>query len=378
MTNELPLSSAPEAQGDGIPYITTDYYSTADYQLVCNAHQALARQHRAEKFDTIGWYWKTAKKEEPGQEYHKESVGPFTLHSSPLKDMPFPLVAIYMDSQIKTYMDRDTLGDAVRQRTKIADEKRQQAIRAAREAELARRIGGESLQGSDVQIAMVEYCGYIVSGMMINPGKKDKTVAAIMQSPSERATAMAALQAQYTLPAEDPFLAQKENEIVDLIRYFRTPDHVLKKILSPHLLQRKSYRRTVQLIRALTISEVFAVTKRWMERNGREITTGVCETPNKDVKLLIEGRKVKTPDGKEVRVGGIPHRVVTAATGAELYPAYYENRPEGKTKIYTLYAFDFGQIALQAKAYRAQATTAYGGLSAHGIHTLFAWMIGPL
>src|SRR5262249_34347822 len=143
-----------------------------------------------------------------------------------------------------------------------------------------------------------------------------------------------------------------ENEIVDLIRYFRTPDYVLKKILSPHLVHIKSYRRTVHLIRALTISEAFAATKRWMEKKGRAITTGVCETPSEDVKLLVKGKKVKTPDGKEVRVGGIPHRVLTSATGAELYPVAYENRPEGKTKIYTLYAFPFGEIALQAREYR--------------------------
>ncbi len=72
---------------------------------------------------------------------------------------------------------------------------------------------------------------------------------------------------------------------------------------------------------------------------------------DEDVKLLIEGKIVRSPDGTEVRIWGIPHRVLTSATGAELYPAYYANRPEGKTKIYTLYAFDFGEVANQTKRY---------------------------
>jgi hypothetical protein len=95
-----------------------------------------------------------------------------------------------------------------------------------------------------------------------------------------------------------------------------------------------------------------------METHGRKITTGVCETPTGDVKLLFEGRKVKTVDGQEKRVGDIPHRILTTATGLELYPLAYENRPEGRTKIYTLYAFDFEEIVLRAKVYREQAVAA--------------------
>ncbi|SRR5216684_1794586 len=108
-----------------------------------------------------------------------------------------------------------------------------------------------------------------------------------------------------------------------------------------------------------------------MKREGRAIRVGVVETPNEDVKLLVEGKKVKAPGGKEVRVGGIPHRVLTVATGAELYPAAYENRPEGTTKIYTLYAIDFAAVALHAMKYREHAIAAYGrarlalGLSQH-------------
>src|SRR5712692_3047359 len=309
-------SNAIAAELQSMTYSTTDYYSTADYPIVCAAHQAFVREHRASEIDTIGWYWKTAGKSEPGEEYHKESVPPFTLHSGPLKSVPLQLLAICMDSQIKTYMDRDALGDAVRQVTSMVEPDGQGAFRTARGKELARRIGGESLQG-DVQVAIVEYNGYAVSGMMVNTGKRDETVAAIMQSPAKREAAMAALQARYDLPPGDPFLGQRENEIVDLIRYFRTPDQLLKRILPTDLVQRSLYRRTVQLIRALALSEAFAATKRWMKREGRAIKVGVVETPNEDVKLLVEGKKVKAPGGREVRVGGIPHRVLTVATGAE-------------------------------------------------------------
>jgi hypothetical protein len=318
----------------------------------------LVREHRPAEIDTIKWYWKTAGEREPGEEYHRESVPPFTVHSGPLKSVPLPLLAICMDSQIKTYMDRDALGDAVRPGGPRVDPEGQDAFRTARGKELARRMGGESLQG-DVQVAIVEYNGYAVSGMMVNTGKRDETVAAIIESPTKRAAAMAALQARYTLPPGDPFLEQKENEIVDLIRYFRTPDQLLKEILPADLVQRPLYRRTVQLIRALALSEAFATTKRWMKREGRAIKVGVVETPNEDVKLLVEGKKVKAPDGREIRVGGIPHRVLIVATGVELYPVAFENRPEGTTKTYTLYAIDFGAVALHAKKYREHAIAAY-------------------
>src|SRR5712692_5327413 len=85
----------------------------------------------------------------------------------------------------------------------------------------------------------------------------------------------------------------------------------------------------------------FSATERWMKMHGREITTGICVTQNDDVKLMIEGKRVRSHDGTEVRVGGIPCRILTAAPGVELYPEFYGNRPESKTKIYTLYAFDF-------------------------------------
>lgn len=57
-------------------------------------------------------------------------------------------------------------------------------------------------------------------------------------------------------------------------------------------------------------------------------------------------------------VGGIPHRVLTAATGVELYPKPYPDRPEGRTKVFTLYAFDFATIAAAARVYRLKATSA--------------------
>jgi len=53
-----------------------------------------------------------------------------------------------------------------------------------------------------------------------------------------------------------------------------------------------------------------------------------------------------------------PGAILTTATGLELYPVAYENRPEGRTKIYTLYAFDFEEIVLRAKVYREQAVAA--------------------
>jgi hypothetical protein len=339
-------------------YNTFDYYSLEHSTLVCNAHHALVRQYRSEELDAIRWYWKRATRKSAQLEYQTESVGPFTLHSGPLSSLPLPIVCIYLDSQVKTYMDRDALGDAVRHGVQSSVEHKR-AISAARERELARRIGGGSLQGADVQMVAVEYNAHLLGGMIVNPGTKDETVGTIMQSSPGKATSIAALQANFALDADDPFLAKKEGEIVDLVRYFRAPDQVVKGILPPPLLERQMYRRAIHLVRALTISEVFAVTARWMARKGKRITTGVCETPNDDVKSLIEGRKVKTLEGTEIRVDGIPHRVLTSSTGTELYPDAYKDRPEGTSKIYTLYSFDFDEIASRSREYRALAIAAY-------------------
>jgi hypothetical protein len=329
-------------------YNPNEYYSTADHTLVCAAHQALARRYRANELDALSWYWTAARTADPGREYHRETVGPYTLHSGPFASLPLPLVCIYLDSQIKTYMDRDALGDAVRSRVS-SDEG---AIRAAREKELARRVGGGSLEGTDLLIAMIEYNGYVLGGMLVIPGIHDETVGSVMQSRGHRPTSITALQAKFTLPPGDPFLTRRESEIAEFVRYFRAPDHALEKILPPRLLEQSVHRKAVHLIRALTISEAFAVTTRWMIKRRRWITTGVCETPNDDVKALIEGRKG--------RVDAIPHRVLTRSTGAELYPDAYQNRPEGTSKIYALYAFDFAEVSERAKRYREVAVAAYG------------------
>jgi hypothetical protein len=338
-------------------YNTTEYYSTADYELVRNAHQALVRRYRAEELDTTEWYWKAATQASSQDEHHIESVGPFTLHSGPLKSLPAPLVGTYLDSQIKAYMDRDALGDAVREGVYTSDEHKPDATREARETEVAKRIGGRGLS-LDVQMAMVEYGGYVLGGIVVSPGERDETVATIMES-SERATSISALQAKFRLPPDDPFLTKRENELVDLVKYFRAPDHALRRILPAPLLEKKAYRKTVHLVRALTISEAFALTERWAARRGRAITTGVCETPNDDVRALIEGRRVRSLEGQEIRLGAIPHRILTSSTGAELYPAAYQGRSEGQSKIYTLYAFDFAEIASRSQEYRRLAIAAY-------------------
>ena len=338
-------------------YNTTDYYSTADYELVCNAHQGLVRRYRAEELDTTEWYWKAAEGASSQDEYHRESVGPFTVHSGPLKSLPGSIVCTYLDSQIKTYMDRDALGEAVRERVYASDEDKPEATREAREREVAKRIGGRGLS-LDVQLAVVEYGGYVLGGIIVSPGKRDEAVATIMES-SDRATSITALRAKFRLPPDDPFLAKRESELVDLVKYFRAPDHVLRRILPSSLLERKTYRKTVHLIRALTIAEAFALTERWATMRGRAITTGVCETPNDDVKSLIEGKRVRGLDGQEIRLGAIPHRILTSSTGADLYPAAYQGRPEGESKIYTLYAFDFAEIALRSREYRQLAIAAY-------------------
>ena len=59
-----------------------------------------------------------------------------------------------------------------------------------------------------------------------------------------------------------------------------------------------------------------------MKESGRatRITTGVCETPNGDVKALIEGREINTVLGDIVRINAIPHGVLTSSTGAQRYP----------------------------------------------------------
>jgi hypothetical protein len=329
-------------------YNPSEYYRTADYALVCAAHQALAGRYRANELDALRWYWKAAGSGDSEQEYHRETVGPYTLHSGSFGTLPLPLVCIYLDSQIKTYMDRDALGDAVRSRVN-SDEG---AIRVAREKELARRIAGGSLEGPELLIAMIEYDGYVLGGIMVNPGIHDETIGSVLQSRGGRPTSITALQANFTLSPGDPFLAKRESEIADLIRYFRAPEHVLEKILPRRLLEPSVRRKAVHLIRALTISEGFAMTARWMTNRRRWITTAVCETPNDDVKSLIEGRKA--------RIVGIPHRVLTSSTGAELYPDAYQNRPEGMSKIYTLYAFGFAEVSERAKRYRELAVAAYG------------------
>jgi hypothetical protein len=348
---------------DKCAYDVFKYYNIAEHELVFAAHRALAESQRGPELETAPWYWRSAGIRIPGRKHHRETVGPFTMYSGPLGGLPLPLVSIWIDSQIKTYMDRDALGDAVKpSQPQIGS---QQGLRErAREAELAKRIAGATFH-PDAQIAVVEYAGYAVGGMMVNPGKTDQTVGAILESAESRNDSIAALQANYSLPTGDPFLALREHELVDLVKYYRLPDTALKQILPAQLLERQVYRRTAHLIRALTISEAFAMTERWMLETGRNITTGVCETPNEDVKLLFHGRKVKAADGSKTVVGGVPHRILTAASGVELYPASYKNRPEGRTKIYTLYTFDFQRIAAESKIYRANAMSSKAGQAPH-------------
>jgi len=348
-------------EGDGLSeYSTYAYYSTAEHHLVCAAHQELVRRHRGQLADTVRWYWNRATGCEAMTACRTEVVGPYSLHSGSFWDLPLPLVCIYLDSQLKTYMDRDALGDEVKHRSRSGGTNDRE-IRASREAELARRIGGGSLQAGDLLIAMIEYRGYVLGGMIVNPGTRDESVGSLMARDGG-ASSIAALQAKFTLPEDDPFLVMKESAIADLVRYFRIPDHALREILSPDLLNRAIHRKAVHLIRALTICEAFAVTQRWMARRATRISTGVCETPNGDVKALIEGRQIKMAHGGTIRVNAIPHRVLTSSTGAQLYPAAYQNRPEAMSKIYTLYAFDFGDVAERAQKYRAKAISAFESL----------------
>src|SRR5262249_38521338 len=144
-------------------------------------------------------------------DYHRETVGPYTLHSGRFVGLPNRLVCIYLDSQIKTYMDRDAVGDAVHYRVNACED----AISAAREKELARRIGGAGLDGEDLLIGLVEYGGYVLGGMIVNPGIHDATIGSVMDSPEHQGASITALQARFTLPADDPFLAKRENEIAD-------------------------------------------------------------------------------------------------------------------------------------------------------------------
>jgi len=315
------------------------------------------RRPLGELRDTVRWYWNRPTRCQGTTECRTEVVGPYSLHSGSFWDLPLPLISIYLDSQLKTYMDRDALGDAVRQRSR-SEGINDRAVQASREAELARRIGGASLQAADLLIAMIEYRGYVLGGMIVNPGTHDESVASLMAR-GGGASSITALKANFTLPENDPFLVMKESAIADLVRYFRIPDHALREILSPDLLNRAIHRKAVHLARALTICEAFAVTARWMAGRATRITTGVCETPNGDVKALIEGRKIKTVLGGIVRINAIPHRVLTRSTGAQLYPAAYQNRPEGMSKIYTVYAFDFGDVAERAQEYRANAIAAF-------------------
>ena len=338
-------------------YSTLDYFSVDAFEVVCAAHQSLVGRYRPGEIDSITWYWKRQGAQGDSGAYHREEVGPVTVHSGPMAHLPLELVAIFLDSQVKTYMDRDALGEAVRRTPQNGAPQTDTAMTIARERELARRIGGGSLQSTSLLMAVVERRGYALGGMIVNPGNTDFAVAEVMQAPS--ATSIAAFQAKFSLPPGDPFLSMKENAIVDLVRYFRAPDHVLRRALPASLLERTAYRKAVHLIRALTISEAFAVTARWTGSNRRVITTCVCETPNDDVKALIEGKRLRRLDGGEVKVGGIPHRILTSSTGAELYPVAYQNRPEGQSKIYTLYAFDFADIAARAREYRQGALAAY-------------------
>ncbi len=338
-------------------YSTLDYFGIDRYEVVCAAHQSLVRRHRPAEIDSVTWYWKRRGAPGDSDAYYREAVGPVTLHSGPVANLPLELVGIFLDTQVKTYMDRDALGDAVRRTPPNGAPHSDTCTTIARERELARRIGSGGLESTSLLMAVVERRGYALGGMIVNPGNTDSTVAEVMQAPS--AMSITAFQAKFSLPAGDSFLSLKENAIVDLVRYFRAPDHVLKKILPASLLERTAYRKAVHLIRALTISEAFAMTARWMGSNRRLITTCVCETPNDDVKALIEGKRLRRIDGSEVRVGRIPHRILTCSTGAELYPAAYQNRPEGQSKIYTLYAFDFADIAARAEEYRQAALAAY-------------------
>lgn len=339
-------------------YNTFDYFGIDAYEAVCAAHRALVCRYRPEEMDSVAWYWKPRLALGDPHAHHREVVGPFTMHSGPVANLPPELVGIFLDSQVKTYMDRDALGDAVRRPLQNGALQTADATAIARERELARRIGGGSLQSSSLLMVVIERRGYALGGMIVSPGNADCTVGEMMQTPW--ATSIAAFQAKFTLPADDPFLGKKENAIVDLVRYFRAPDQLLKRILPTSLLERTVYRRAVHLIRALTISEAFAMTERWMACHRRMITTCVVETPNEDVKALIEGRRLRRLDGSEVKIGEIPHRVLTCSTGAKLYPAAYQNRPEGQSKIYTLYTFDFADIAALAREYRREAVAAYG------------------
>ncbi len=332
-----------------MPYSTLDYFSIDTFEVVCAAHQSLVRRYRPAEIDSVTWYWRRGASCDLGA-YHREVVGPVTLHSGSMASLPLELVGIFLDTQVKTYMDRDALGDAVRRTPQNGAPHGDTCTTIARERELARRIGGGSLESTSLLMVVVERRGYALGGMIVNPGNTDSTVAELMQAPST--TSITAFQAKFSLPPDDSFLSMKENAIVDLVRYFRAPDHVLKKIFPASLLERTAYRKAVHLIRALTISEAFAVTARWMGSNRRVITTCVCETPNDDVKALIEGKRLR-------RGAQIPHRILTSSAGAELYPAAYQNRPEGQSKIYTLYAFDFADTAARAKEYRQGALAAY-------------------
>src|SRR5215472_16094256 len=95
-------------------YSTLEYFGVDAFEDVCAAHQSLVRRHRPGEMDSVEWYWKRPGSQGDSDAYHQETVGPFTLRSGQATKLPVELVATFLDSQVKTYMDRDALGDAVR------------------------------------------------------------------------------------------------------------------------------------------------------------------------------------------------------------------------------------------------------------------------
>src|SRR5262249_38200904 len=137
-------------------YSTLDYFGVDAFELVCAAHQSLVSRHRPCEMDRVEWYWKRRAAQGDSGAYHRATVGPFALHSGPVTKLPVELVAIFLDSQVKTYMDRDALGEAVRRMPQDGAPHTDTATTIARERELARRIGGGSLQSTSLLMAVVE------------------------------------------------------------------------------------------------------------------------------------------------------------------------------------------------------------------------------
>src|SRR5262244_1323553 len=146
--------------GNSMTYSTLDYFSVDAFEVVCAAHQSLVGRYRPGEIDSITWYWKRPDAQGNSAAYHREEVGPVTVHSGPMANLPLELVAIFLDSQVKTYMDRDALGEAVRRTPQNGAPQTDTAMTIARERELARRIGGDSLQSTSLLIAVVERRGY--------------------------------------------------------------------------------------------------------------------------------------------------------------------------------------------------------------------------